>query len=94
MPFILTGTSPYKKMNFLKKSVVPYLTQACEEGILIQQVTSIRSNLLRGKSIESIAEFLDLDIEFVRMLAARIAESASATDAELVEWYGKIKERT
>jgi len=57
------------------------------EGILLQQVSSVRKNVLKGKNAQVIAEFMELDIEFVHRIAAYVTENTAVTDDELVEWY-------
>ncbi len=57
------------------------------EGVFLQQVMSVRKNILKGKSIEVITEFVDLDMEVVCRIAEYMAENPSVTDEELMEWY-------
>ena len=45
---------------------------------------SVRKNLLKGKDADAIAEFMDLDIEFVRRLADIIDRQPLITDEELI----------
>jgi len=57
------------------------------EGAFFQQVSAIRRNILKGRSADSIAEFMAVDIGFVRRLAEYIAKNVNITDDELVKWY-------
>ncbi len=63
--------------------------QGIEQGIRIQRVALIRSNLAKGKSIEAIVDFMEADIDFVRIIEDKVAENNSITDEELVKWYGE-----
>ena len=54
------------------------------EGALLQQVISVRKNILKGKSADAIAEFMDLDIEFVRRLADIIERQPLLADEALI----------
>ncbi len=42
--------------------------------MLLEQISAIRRNILKGRSADSIAEFMAVDIGFVRRLAEYIAK--------------------
>ena len=58
-----------------------------DEGLLLEQISAIRRNILKGRSADSIAEFMAVDIGFVRRFAEYIAKNVNITDDELVKWY-------
>ena len=62
-----------------------------DEGLLLEQISAIRRNILKGRSADSIAEFMAVDIGFVRRFAEYIAKNVNITDDELLKWYSEHK---